>query len=235
LFQIRKKRTAAADPSPDLIAEAAHRSKRFSAITTQEFTKAGILLGGQWRVLLAHGQGPNISRSLSGSLPADNLAGVVLEKDFERFGGKAPIVAGITVDMEVKRARDQEYAVRPEHPVNLGESLPEVPNMFKRIQGNDCSHRPIGLRQLLHVGDAIDPRARPEIDANVRFVRKKGSEFRDVLLAGHLVRSDFQDRAGTIQRLGDGSCHAMYELVHGRKFLGAKKKATSEGSIGRIG
>jgi hypothetical protein len=106
-------------------------------------------------------------------MPADDLAGIVFEKDFERLRRESPVVIGVAVNMEVKWARYKKDTVRAQHSVDLRKTLPKVPDVFKRIEGDYRSDRGVRLRQLLNVGYTIDPRPGPEIDPDIRLIWKE--------------------------------------------------------------
>src|SRR5207302_5226065 len=72
-----------------------------------------------------------------------------------------------------------------------------------------------GLRQRFDIGDAIDSRAGPLVEANVFLPREQGPKIGDGMLSGHLIGADFQDRLGQVKRFGRRPNHPVEELVHG--------------------
>src|SRR5262249_53485734 len=150
---------------------------------------AGMLLRGDRPALFAKGDGPHARRSRLRSVPADDLAGIALEQKLEGRGGETPVVVGIVVDAEVKRARQQQDAIGPQHAVDLVEPAPEAAHMLEGVEADHRADRAGLLRQILDLRDAIDARPRTHVDADIRATWKEAAEI-EVVLAFDLVGAD---------------------------------------------
>src|SRR5262249_30541241 len=125
-----------------------------------------------------------------------------------------PIVAGVTMDVEIERAGQQQGPIRTQHAVDFVETPPEAGYVFQGVHGDNGSHGSTRLRQRFHVRHEIDPLPWLNVHADGWLCPKQRPQVGNLFLAGHLLRADFQDRTGQIEGLRNCPDHAVEKLVH---------------------
>src|SRR5207245_11662369 len=121
VFQEGCEGTAAAQPAPQLVAQPPRPTLRLVSISLQQRLVLLELLGRDRRVLLTETDRPDVGGALAWPVPAQDPAGVLFQEHLQRLRREPPVVARVVVNVEVERARHQQYAVRAQHSVNLVE------------------------------------------------------------------------------------------------------------------
>ena len=210
---------ASAEEQPaDVVAQPPRPRQRHSGVPFEQRLVAVKLPRRDRRPFLAEGQAPDVGRPRRRPVPAEDLAGVVFEQQFQGVGCEAPVVARVFVDVEVERRGDEQRAVGPEHAADFVEAAPEATDVLEGLQRQDRADGGVGLRQRLHVADEVHAGAGPHVEADVGPAGKERSQVRDVFLSFHLIRADFQDRPGQVEGLGHRPHHAAQQRVHGAAF-----------------
>lgn len=159
---------------------------------------------------------PDIERLGLWPLLAKESRGVVVaQKHIESLGGEAPVIRRVAMQMQVERYGEDKDAIGPQDTSNLIEAPPEVFHMFKGGEGQDGANRGIGQIERLDVADQVDTGARSHIQADVTASRKERAKIADGLLAGDLVRADFEDGSGEGKRLGHRPRDPVKKAIHG--------------------
>src|SRR5262245_49684667 len=86
--------------------------------------------------------------------------------------------------------------------------------MFKRGKRDDRANRPGCVGKLLDIGDLVDTRAGPDINANVRFGFDILSKLRDAFLAFNLIGTDLENRGWKVKRFAYRPSHTVEEVIH---------------------
>ena len=61
--------------------------------------------------------------------------------------------------------------------------------VLESAESEDGSHRPVGVRQVLHVGHQIDARTGPHVHAAIVAARKQRTQIGNLILAFDLIRT----------------------------------------------
>ena len=103
--------------------------------------------------------------------------------------------------------------------MNFLETAPEAGNVLKCAHGNDRAESALGERQRFHVRDLIHPWSRSRVHAEITLTRKERPKVRNLFLAGHFIRADFENRSREIESFGDSASHAVQKKIHARASL----------------
>ena len=130
-----------------------------------------------------------------------------------RLGSKAPVIAGMSVNVEVERAGYEQGTPRPQHAQfrrSRAQNRGTCSNVFMATTvptdaaaSGKCSTSPI--RSTPWPARRSSPTYFLPGNSGRRFATP---------LSRHLKRPDFQDRFGQVECLGNRAGHAMHESVH---------------------
>ncbi len=120
------------------------------------------------------------------------------------------------VNVKVKRNRDQQDAIGPQHTTDFLEAAPEALNVLEGIQSHDGPETFVRKGKLFDVGQFIHARTGANVNAEVLAAGEERPQFGEFFLSRHLISADFENRSGQRKRFGGGAGHPVEEAIHRR-------------------
>jgi hypothetical protein len=98
--------------------------------------------------------------------------------------------------------------------VNFVQAAPKMLYVLEGAQSDYRADRTSSMRERFDVSNLVNARSWPGVDADIGPSGEIASQVRNRFLAFNLIRADFENGAGKVERLTYRTGNAVEELIH---------------------